>query len=435
MKHDAEEFEKTMAEQPDLSGITNSVESIASALADADEKSKDFLKSMEEIKDAQHTIAENADALVSALEHQKDVEVAIAKAKKEQAAAELELMKAKGQITPEQYDRAKIQLESQSAREAAQRDVDYLEKEKQAEETARDTARHNVEELGKREQAAQQRAAAADNNLKQAEQRRTHAKTEMDKVTEEITGTKDAPGLQEKVDTFRSKMYPQLDGMTDAELRSYFDKLKGAGSNLTWEEQDSRGQIEKYFDLTDKLSNARRQQSGFAGKMRDSDGAIESAKAEKSGADTALAELNKQIRDNAESVKTLSAKIDQLTRSLDAHKDDARVFEAQDRARRAAALPSLEKDLGVTNDQGAAAYIQKYLASITNLNQGHGTESDREVVQGFVALKQATQESDRRLFLLLQDLILHKGNLNESLADLASQLKNNPSMRGSPTGQ
>jgi chromosome segregation ATPase len=426
MKRDAEEFKKTMEETPDFSGIKNSVESIAAALEDADRNAKGFISSMEEIESAQKTIAEKSADMVTALEHQKTVEEQIAKAKKDQVTAELELMKQKGQITPEQYDIAKIKLESASARESAQREVDYLNKEKEQTQNDRDAASHNVEELGKREKAAQERVAAADNNLDQAKQRKEHAKSELEKVTEAIAGSKDAPGLQQKVDDFRAKMYSELQGMNDAELRSYYEKLKGAGSNTTIEEGNYRRQLDQYLQLSDKLQDERRRQSGFAGKVRGAEGDIENAKSEKSAADKALEDLNKEIKGNADSVRALTQKLDDLGRKLDEHKDDSRVFDAQDRARRAQALPDLERAAGAETPGGASQFAQRYFDSINRLNQGKGSAADENTRQLFVALSQASKESDQAIYTALQqtiqDLINHKQRTVQNFQEMTRRM-------------
>ncbi len=439
IKADGEAFNKIMEETPDFSGIKNSVESTASAMVDAARKSEEFFASINKILDAQQTVAENADKLVKTLEHQKTVEDEIARAKKDQVAAELELLKQKGQITPEQYDIAKIKLESVSAREAAQREVDYLKKEKESEESSRGTAEQNLENLGKKEKAAQDRAAAADKAVKDAEQRHAHAKTELEEVTEQIAGDKkgEKPGLQSYVNDARSKLSSQLEGMSDAELRAYLGKLNAAGGNTTMDEKIDRGDIDRYLQLADKLQALRTQQSGFAGKLRTSEGGIETAKDAKTAADAALDDVKKELTDNANSVKTLTGKIEELTRKLDEHKDDSKVFEAQDRARNAQALPGLEKDLGVDSDSGIATFVQKFFDAQNRMQHHQGTAGDSQTIGAMNQLLSGTRQSDGRLFAIIQNLVTHVGNRDTTLSSLERQVANLRSSmpRGSSTNQ
>lgn len=437
IKADAEDFRKTLEMAPDLSGIKNSVESIASGLAEADRKAGDFTAKIEEIMAAEVTMAKGSEDQIKALEHQLTVEQKIADAKTQQARAELELKKSKGEITPAQYDLSVINLDSRSAREAAQRQVDYLNKEKSQVERDRDDARDNVEQLSKQEKAVQERVAAADNNLKDAEQRRAHAKQELEETTKTIAGTKEAPGLQQKVDEFREKMFPQMEGMSDAELRAYLGKLNAAGSNTTLEEKDYRRQIEQYLELADHLGDVRRQQAGFASKYRASEGGIESAKGEKSTADKALETLQTHITENANSVKTLTERIDELNRKLDEHKDDSRVFNAQDSASIAKMLPDFEKSLGVDSDSGIAAFVQKFFEAQNRIQQHHGTAGDSQTVAMMNQLLSGTRQSDQRLFAVIQALINHVGNRDSTLSNLERQIASLRSSmpRNSSTGQ
>lgn len=131
-----------------------------------------------------------------------------------------------------------------------------------------------------------------------------------------------------------------------------------------------------------------------------------------------VVELQKEIADGNQTAQIKTESIAQLLRSV-ASGGNPKTF---------------ERAAGVDTDAGAASLIEQFLGSQNRLLSHHGTQGDSQMVQLVNQLLQSTRQADQRTFLLLQDLIKHKGDLTAALADLARQT-NSRMARVSTTGQ
>jgi hypothetical protein len=219
------------------------------------------------------------------------------------------------------------------------------------------------------------------------------------------------------------KATSEINTVANDEMREKIESNKALleDSRKRYGNSDPLGLVKKMQEETDKLESESAEGRIAAAKARITELAAQVAKdkenaaQEKSALEDAsnaatentkrIVELQKQIAEANTAAQIKATSLSQLINGIGATAD----------------IKTFEKTAGVDTDAGAAAFVQKFFASQGRLTHRQGTAEDSQMVSLLNAVLQQTQQSDQRVYSLLQDLIRHKGDINQALNALAQQ--------------